>query len=286
MIQRSLTRRQRKREDTVLYTLSKFLAWGCLLAFIGGSIGWMLRALKCRGEVAEARAATVDQDEVERMRHRLANLEQVVAERDRLRMQVADMRHADSPGVVGLIGGVLDDVADVNADDGTGSVPDTSIEQTVAVDERQTVRPVDGPASDHAGGEANGDAPNDDGARPASIVPETGVSADGNPSSVVPAPVLNLAAAATAIGKKIKLDDLTAVEGIGPKIAELCRGIGVTTWQELADTKVLELQSMLDAAGSRYAVHKPESWPQQAGLLARGLWDEFTSLTEDLNSGR
>ena len=85
----------------MLYTLLKFLGWGLLLAVIGGCIGWALRALKCRGELAQARQATVDGDEVERMRHRLANLEQVVAERDRLRMQIADMRHTDSPGVVG-----------------------------------------------------------------------------------------------------------------------------------------------------------------------------------------
>lgn len=83
------------------YTLLKFLGWGILLAVIGGCVGWALRSLIARRDVARARAADVEPDEVERMRHRLADLEQVVAERDRLRMQIADMRHTDSPGVVG-----------------------------------------------------------------------------------------------------------------------------------------------------------------------------------------
>lgn len=83
------------------YTLLKFLGWGILLAVIGGCVGWALRSLTARRDVARARAANVEADELERMRHRLANLEQVVAERDRLRMQIADMRHTDSPGVVG-----------------------------------------------------------------------------------------------------------------------------------------------------------------------------------------
>lgn len=85
------------------YTLLKFLGWGILLAVIGGCIGWALRALIARRDLASARTANVDEDELERMRHRLANLEQVVAERDRLRMQIADMRHTDSPGVVGAV---------------------------------------------------------------------------------------------------------------------------------------------------------------------------------------
>jgi len=84
-----------------MYTLLKFLGWGILLAVVGGCIGWALRALTARSELARARSADVDAAEFERMRDRLADFDQVVAERDRLRMQIADMRHTDSPGVVG-----------------------------------------------------------------------------------------------------------------------------------------------------------------------------------------
>lgn len=260
----------------MLYTLLKFLGWGALLAVIGGCIGWMLRALKCRGEVAAARTTTVDEDEVERMRHRLANLEQVVAERDRLRMQVADMRHADSPGVVGLIGEFP--VDPVGTDDATNLDANMPVEQEVATDDSQP----DGSVDDVGAPEESGDASEGNAGESVSIAPD----ADAPDLSDAPAAPLDLVAAAATIGKKIKLDDLTAVEGIGPKIAELCSGIGVTTWQQLAATDVAELQSMLDAAGSRYAVHKPGSWPQQAALLASGLWTEFKTLTDEFNGGR
>ena len=270
----------------MLYTLLKFLGWGVLLAFIGGCIGWALRALKSRGDIARAKASTVDDDEVDRMRHRLANLEHVVAERDRLRIQLADVRHADSPGIV-------------------GAAPEPEPEP-IAAD----------PATDEPAHDSNdiGDAAD---AASASIVPDTDSDTDsdtdtdsveGGESEAGSAKVAGLAAVATAappadplsdetsaldldgaaavLGKKIALDDLTVVEGIGPKISELCSGIGITTWQQLAETDVADLQSMLDAAGSRYAVHKPGTWPQQAGLLAAGEWADFMTLTDELEGGK
>lgn len=262
-----------ERREPVLYTLLKFLGWGLLLAFIGGCIGWALRSLKCRGEVARATTSTVDDDEVDRMRHRLANLEQVVAERDRLRIQLADVRHADSPGIVG-------------AEPEPEPEPDVSAESD----------------------ENNADEPADGGADPLSIVPDAARGDGGDPdggsttvagfaetSDAEPAPnepsfddgaAPDLHEAAAVLGEKIALDDLTVVEGIGPKISELCSGIGVTTWRQLADTDVADLQSMLDAAGSRYAVHKPATWPQQAALLRAGAWAEFVTFTGQLDRGK
>ena len=54
------------------------------------------------------------------------------------------------------------------------------------------------------------------------------------------------------------------------------------TWRQLAETDIGTLQSMLDAAGSRFKMHRPGSWPQQAALLASGQWEEFVALTETL----
>ncbi len=93
---------------------------------------------------------------------------------------------------------------------------------------------------------------------------------------------LDLDSARAVLGKQIVLDDLRVVEGIGPKITELCAGIGVMTSQQLAESDVETLQSMLDAAGSRFRMHRPASWPQQAALLASGQWEEFVALTETL----
>jgi large subunit ribosomal protein L27 len=87
-------------------------------------------------------------------------------------------------------------------------------------------------------------------------------------------------------GKKIKQDDLTAVEGIGPKIAGLCNEAGITTWRELSETPVEKLQEILDAAGPRYRMHNPGTWPQQAGLAADAKWDELVKLQDELDGGK
>jgi predicted flap endonuclease-1-like 5' DNA nuclease len=108
------------------------------------------------------------------------------------------------------------------------------------------------------------------------VDPEPGPEPDGP----------DLAAAAAAIGSRIVADDLTVVEGIGPKIAELCHGIGIRTWADLADTEVSLLRTMLNDAGQRFKAHDPGTWPQQAALLARGEWDEFVALTDRLDGGR
>ena len=226
----------------MLYTLLKFLAWGLLLAVIGGCVGWALRALKGRGELARARRTAVDGDDVERMRHRLANLEQVVAERDRLRMQIADMRRTDSPGVVG-------------APSTPERVPDP--ESVPGLDPAETV--------DDADADADADG----------VAEPTAESGD-----------LDLDTAKSVIGKRIHLDDLKVVEGVGPKIAELCSGIGITTWRGLADADVADLRSMLADAGSRYQVHDPTTWPAQAACLADGRWADFVVLTEGLGGSR
>ena len=82
---------------------------------------------------------------------------------------------------------------------------------------------------------------------------------------------------------KFKENDLKIVEGIGPKIAELLNNAGINTWAELGDTTEGRIQEVLDAAGNRYKLAKPGSWPKQAGLAAKGLWAELTDLQDKLN---
>lgn len=92
-------------------------------------------------------------------------------------------------------------------------------------------------------------------------------------------------AARATFGKRIEPDDLKVVEGIGPKLAELCHAGGITTWAGLADTPVSRLEEIilpLNATG----IHKPDTWPRQAELLALGKWDEFKALTDRLTGGR
>lgn len=106
---------------------------------------------------------------------------------------------------------------------------------------------------------------------------------DGAPT---PEPVDGAGSTAAAVlGRPVEPDDLTVVEGIGPKIAELCAGIGIVTWRDLAQTEVSLLRTMLHDAGPRFRSHDPSTWPEQAGLLADGRWADFRALTEQLTGG-
>ena len=97
------------------------------------------------------------------------------------------------------------------------------------------------------------------------------------------------AASSTAVGSStgdpaIVRDDLTAIEGLGPGVRDLCHGIGILTWADLADTETSLLRTMLDDAGGRFQVHDPTTWPDQARLLAHGRWDEFRALAASVRS--
>lgn len=81
-------------------------------------------------------------------------------------------------------------------------------------------------------------------------------------------------------------DDLKAIEGIGPKIEGLLHADGIKTWRTLAETPVSHIQQILDAAGSRFALASPTTWPQQAQLAAESRWDDLKTLQDSLNAGK
>ncbi len=104
--------------------------------------------------------------------------------------------------------------------------------------------------------------------------------------AVAEAPQPDLEAGRRALGVPVRLDDLQLVEGVGPKIQSLLAADGIRTWADLADAGVDRLRGVLDAAGPRYQMHNPQSWPQQAALLAAGDWDRFVALTARLRPAR
>jgi predicted flap endonuclease-1-like 5' DNA nuclease len=97
---------------------------------------------------------------------------------------------------------------------------------------------------------------------------------------------LGATAVAAAAAIPAKKDNLKKIEGIGPKIEELCNDIGIWTFAVLAETSVERLQEMLDAAGSNYRIANPGTWPKQAELAATGKWDELKEYQEFLSGGR
>ena len=81
-----------------------------------------------------------------------------------------------------------------------------------------------------------------------------------------------------------KPDDLTLLEGIGPKVNSVLQAAGISTFVQLAAADVNQLKQLLEGAG--YAYMDPASWPQQAKLLAEGRMEEFDALTANLKGGR
>ncbi len=81
-------------------------------------------------------------------------------------------------------------------------------------------------------------------------------------------------------------DNLKKIEGIGPKIAEILNNGGIYTFAELANTPVDTISELLAAAGPRFQMQVPESWPEQAGLARDGKWNELKDLQDRLDGGK
>jgi predicted flap endonuclease-1-like 5' DNA nuclease len=78
-------------------------------------------------------------------------------------------------------------------------------------------------------------------------------------------------------------DDLTRIEGIGPKTAEALRAAGINTFAQLATTPEEQLRRILVAAS---LPGDPGTWPQQAALAAAGKWGELEAYQARLKGGR
>jgi predicted flap endonuclease-1-like 5' DNA nuclease len=66
-------------------------------------------------------------------------------------------------------------------------------------------------------------------------------------------------------------DDLTQLNGIGPRIASILSDGGVTTYDELQHTDPAELRRII-AQGGALPPSSLDSWPTQASYAARGDW--------------
>jgi predicted flap endonuclease-1-like 5' DNA nuclease len=79
-------------------------------------------------------------------------------------------------------------------------------------------------------------------------------------------------------------DDLTVIEGIGPKISQLLSGAGITRYAQLAIADPEQLDEIISRAGLHMA--DVSSWPDQAQLAMQGKWDELDALQDQLHGGR
>jgi predicted flap endonuclease-1-like 5' DNA nuclease len=81
-------------------------------------------------------------------------------------------------------------------------------------------------------------------------------------------------------------DDLKIVEGIGPKIEGLLNNEGILTFAQLAAAAPERIKEILHAAGPRFQMHDPSTWPQQSALARDGKWDALKKWQDELNKGR
>ncbi len=78
-------------------------------------------------------------------------------------------------------------------------------------------------------------------------------------------------------------DDLTKIEGIGPKIAETLVASGVVTFADLASQEVSVIQETISVVRGS---HDATTWPAQARLAADAKWDELETLQDELDGGK
>ena len=81
-------------------------------------------------------------------------------------------------------------------------------------------------------------------------------------------------------------DDLTKIEGVGKKIAALLSAENILTYKDLSKASGKKLKAILEAAGNKFQVHDPASWPKQAKLAAAGKWEELETLQKELIAGK
>jgi len=82
------------------------------------------------------------------------------------------------------------------------------------------------------------------------------------------------------------VDDYKKVEGIGPKIEQLLHEAGLNTYTQLAEAAPDAIKEILAAAGNRYKMHDPTTWPDQAKMAAAGQWDELKKWQDELDGGK
>lgn len=106
-------------------------------------------------------------------------------------------------------------------------------------------------------------------------------------------PVADTPAAETPVAQPAKVeaaavsaeDDLTVIEGIGPKISGALKAAGILTFAKLAALSPEEIEQIVRAANVRM-IGKATTWPRQAELAAAGKFEELKTFQATLSAGR
>jgi predicted flap endonuclease-1-like 5' DNA nuclease len=235
----------------VTYTLTTFAIWLVLAAVVGAIVGWLVRGVRRPAETLDDGSTGVLEHDVQSM---AGDLHRVSADRDRLAGELA-AAHAELSSAVHP-----DELAAVVAERSRLSAALAAHEPGVA---ELRVRLWNAEAR---------------------AIELQGIL-DAHTTGQSP-PDPDLVAGTAMLGVRVVMNDLTLVEGVGPKIAELCVQRGITTWWSLANCDLDLLRKMLAEAGPKFQVQDPTTWPHQARLLANGQWQKFKTLADALRAER
>ena len=88
-----------------------------------------------------------------------------------------------------------------------------------------------------------------------------------------------------AKAKAAKGDDLTKIEGVGPKAAEALTNAGLETFAKVAKADAEKMKAILTEASSRMAHLDTNSWAKQAKMAADEKWDELKAWQDSVKGG-
>jgi predicted flap endonuclease-1-like 5' DNA nuclease len=80
-------------------------------------------------------------------------------------------------------------------------------------------------------------------------------------------------------------DDLTRIEGIGPKYRDALAAAGISTFDQLAAASMEQIEQTAEAAGMRRSASM-STWVEQAKLAAKNDWEGLDKLQTKLTGGR
>jgi len=105
-------------------------------------------------------------------------------------------------------------------------------------------------------------------------------------SDVTAAPAAEMKEAVKEAEAPVQADDLTVIEGIGPKIAEVFSAAGITSFAGLSGKSAEELKAVLAEAGDQFNTAVTDTWPEQAKLAAEGKFEELKKWQDELDGGK
>jgi predicted flap endonuclease-1-like 5' DNA nuclease len=121
--------------------------------------------------------------------------------------------------------------------------------------------------------------------RAAAPTPPPAPAAARSDSTPTPRPEPDAPVPAAGSASPAVADDLTRIEGIGPKIASILLAAGIDSFAKLAAMSEDAVLATVKAGGLRITPNV-NTWAEQAKLAANGDWDGLARLQQSLRGGK